>query len=328
MRSKIKDCKTVEELRKEILPELRKQNELWSDEIKEILKDWKGREQEFAKCCGICNRTLNYWKEGRIPRWRETFIRIGLTAKFNEEKINNLLKRYGYSSLYPKILEDFVCLYVLNNESEDDLINSYKELLDKAKRWQEQAIREDKKIDTDIVYRNAVKEQDELELRKYVEKNAKIFEKAYQKVREYIKKEFAYIYKTEIVNTIAINQGWTASLKSIYSKVNQDKWEPTRSKLISIGFHMAMDLNKINALLKKAYMEPLNGQIIEEAVMIFILQDAKRKHIFKGRGKEEFDYDGLCIHAKRVLDELEEDLPNECKRIFIEVEGIYDDLKE
>lgn len=320
--------RTLEQLKEEYLPVLRKQETVWSDEINTILDECEDTNYKFAQLCGVETRALYKWKKGSVPRKRETFIRIGLAARFDEEKINDMLMRYGYSALYPKRIEDFVCIYVLKNEY-DNLIGSYLEILKKAKRWQEeQKEHKDKKINTDVVYTNAKQVRDEWELRRYIEKNARVFEKAYQKVREHIRKEFVYIYKTHNVNRIAITQGWSASLERSYSELMQDKWIPTRNKLISIGFHMAMNLNKINALLKMAYMEQLNAQNTKEAVLIFILQDAKRKNVFEGRGKDGFDYDGLCIHAKKILEALGEDMPEECSDLYREVKGIYVDIED
>ena len=52
-------------------------------------------------------------------------------------------------------------------------------------------------------------------------------------------------------------QGWSSSLRQCVSAINQNKWYPTRNKVISLGLHLSMDHEQIDELLELAHMEPL-----------------------------------------------------------------------
>ena len=100
----------------------------------EIIKTSGLRQGEFAKRCGMSRVTVNNWCNGVIPKNRERFLRIGMAAGYGKEEMNQLLVRYGrYPKLYPKSLEDCVCIFVLGKEYGEETLKKYNYILNKIK---------------------------------------------------------------------------------------------------------------------------------------------------------------------------------------------------
>ena len=72
---------------------------------------------KFARLCGISRNTIISWCEnGKIPRSREQFIRIGFAVNMSVPDINDFLQRYGkYPKLNAKNIEDAVTIFSLSN---------------------------------------------------------------------------------------------------------------------------------------------------------------------------------------------------------------------
>ena len=116
--NEIYKCDNIEDLKNNIIPQLKSQKEQWEKKINGIINENDYYKREFADLCKVSRVTVNKWCNGSIPKNRETFIRIAMAADYTKEQTNQLLKRYGrYPALYPKSLEDCVCIFVLNNYS-------------------------------------------------------------------------------------------------------------------------------------------------------------------------------------------------------------------
>ena len=121
IREEIGRCEDLEELKARIFPLLQSQQELWAQKMLEILAESGLTKSAFAKRCRVSRVSVDKWCKGAIPKNRETFLRIGMAAEYDLEKMNQLLRRYGqYPELYSKSLEDCVCIYVLNHRIEMD----------------------------------------------------------------------------------------------------------------------------------------------------------------------------------------------------------------
>lgn len=63
--------------------------------MQEILAESGLTKSAFAKRCRVSRVSVDKWCKGAIPKNRETFLRIGMAAEYDLEKMNQLLRRYG-----------------------------------------------------------------------------------------------------------------------------------------------------------------------------------------------------------------------------------------
>ena len=125
IREEIGRCEDLDELKARIFPLLQSQHELWMQKMQEILAESGLTKSAFAKRCRVSRVSVDKWCKGAIPKNRETFLRIGMAAEYDLEKMNQLLRRYGqYPELYSKSLEDCVCIYVLNHRFDMDCVDN------------------------------------------------------------------------------------------------------------------------------------------------------------------------------------------------------------
>ncbi len=120
---KLERCEDSLELN-EIISNLTLQKTRWIRKAAEIFDPLlkrqglsKAKYSKSSLCTLLeCSRpALDSWLKGIIPS-RENMIRLGLLAEYSEDEINELLMKYGYyQELYPKILSDCVCIFVINS---------------------------------------------------------------------------------------------------------------------------------------------------------------------------------------------------------------------
>ena len=104
------------------------------EKINQIITDSGLTKSIFAVVCGVSRVSVNKWCKGAIPKNRETFLRIGMVAGYDLERMNQLLRRYGqYPALYSKSLEDCVCIFVLERKYGLETLEKYNYILDKNK---------------------------------------------------------------------------------------------------------------------------------------------------------------------------------------------------
>ncbi|MFI3201695.1 MAG: hypothetical protein R3Y54_09255 [Eubacteriales bacterium] len=306
----IENCENLEDLKERVFPLLCTQRELWASKINQILTESNHTKTSFALTCGVSRVTLDKWCKGALPRNRETFMRIGMVAQYDIEQMNQFLQRYGqYPALYSKSLEDCICMHVLRQKNEKGNYEQYRYILDRMKEIMIR--REEDDLENITTYKfdeqiNRIESQEELE--NFIADNTAIFSYAYHKLYATIKiclNSSVDKYNSSIFE-IAMGQEWSSSLRQCVSSIRQNKWYPTRNKIISLGLHLCMDHEQIDELLGLAHMEPLCAKNIFESVILFILVDASLKNMCN-KELEEFDPDGLCQYAGEVLIEL--DLP-------------------
>ena len=315
----------VEELSTRITSEVKTLKECWTYEFNKILKRSGYSKTKFANQCHVSRMSVNNWSKGIIPRSRETFLRIGMVADYNIEEMNQLLQRYGrYSALYSKSLEDCICIFVLSNYEKQDKIENYFFILDKIKtniiRNEEIELYDVATVQFDEKL-SAV--QDESALEQFINENIDAFASTYNRLYAYIKVNINNNYPKHALSIfdMAQAQGWSSSLRQCVSKIYQNKWYPTRNKIISLGLHLSMDHKQIDEMLDLAHMGPLSNENILESVIIFILDDAKQNNMLNTE-LEEFDPDVLCRYARDVLSQL--NFP-EIEPFISELSGIDDD---
>lgn len=307
LRDEIARCEDVEDLKEKILPMLKNQQQQWSKKINEIIAENGYTKSGFADICKTSRVTVDKWCKGAIPKNRETFLRIGMAANYDIDKINQFLQRYGqYPALYSKSLEDCICMFVINNCS-DDKLGKYQYILDKIKA---NIIRDDISLTSNVATVELDEKlsmvQDETELERFVTENIAIFSSAYHRFYAYVKTciDENYPISASSVFNLAEGQGWSSSLRQCVSAIRQNKWYPTRNKIISLGLHLSMDHEQIDDMLRLAHMEPLCAKNIFESVIMFILDDASLNNMLDEES-EDFDPDELCRYARSVLNKLE-----------------------
>ncbi len=304
IKDEIERCENLEDLKARILPLLQTQQEQWAEKINGILKEGGWSKTAFAKKCNVSRVSVDKWCKGAIPKNRETFLRIGLAAGYNLSRMNQLLWRYGqYPELYSKSLEDCVCIYVINNLCGADMIESYDYILSQIKV---NMIEEDAACIPDICTAQFDKKladvQGEDALKQFIYDNIATFSSAYQKFYAYVKMYITINYKrySSSVANLAEGQGWSSSLRQCVSAIRQNKWYPTRNKILSLGLHLSMDHEQIDEMLTLAHMEPLCAKNPFESVIIFILEDASLNNMLDTE-TEEFNPDELCRYAREIL---------------------------
>lgn len=310
IRDEIERCEDIGQLKSEILPMIRTQQEQWASKVNAIIVEKGFTKSKFAELCQVSRVSVDKWCKGSIPKNRETFLRIGMAAGYDLERMNQFLQRYGqYPALYSKSLEDCVCIFVINHHFGEDTIKKYYYILNKIK---ENIIRADTKELSDIctiAFDEKLSEvQSEDMLEQFINENVSAFASTYHRFYAYVKMYIMSNYQlgASSVNNMAEGQGWSSSLRQCVSAIRQDKWYPTRNKIISLGLHLSMDHEQIDEMLQLAHMEPLCAKNIFESVIMFILDDASLNNMLD-MSSEEFDPDELCRYAREVLSEL--DLP-------------------
>lgn len=311
IKEEILKCEDVEDLKQQILPLLKHQQEQWTSKIHQIIEENGYTKTKFAQLCGVSRVSVDKWCKGSIPRNREMFLRIGMAAGYDLEQMNQLLQRYGqYPALYSKSLEDCICMYVLNGNFGTGAIDKYKYILERIKdnlvRNQDDGTAQNistAKFDEKL---SEVKDDDALE--QFITDNIMLFSMAYRKFYAHVKMciETYYSGYSSTVYEMAEGQGWSSSLRQCVSAIYQNKWYPTRNKIISLGIHLGMEQDDINQMLILAHMEPLCPKNIFESIIIFILEDASLNDIMN-EDSDDYDPDGLCRYTKEILEEF--DLP-------------------
>jgi len=307
VRDEIAKCEGIDDLRERIFPLIHSQKDQWAHKVHEILQETGYTKTRFAELCGVSRMSVDKWCKGAIPKNRETFLRIGMAAAYDVERMDQLLQRYGrYPGLYSKCLEDCICMYVLGKNYGSETIGKYQYILDKIKS---SIIRDDstavKNVDTDEFDEKLSEVRDVDELERFITDNIAMFSYSYHKFYAYVKMCINANYQeySSSVFDMAEGQGWSSSLRQCVSAIRQNKWYPTRNKIISLGLHLSMDHDQIDDMLKLAHMEPLCAKNIFESVIMFVLDDASLNNMLDMEA-EDYNPDELCHYAREVLSEL------------------------
>lgn len=244
----------------------------------------------FARRCGMSRNTIISWCEnGKIPRNREQFIRIGFAVNMSLDDINHFLQRYGkYPRLNAKNIEDAVVIFSLCNHLDYNQCCELKEhfssiLCDVLKKRKST-------INKDFLYFSTG--QLELELisiktlssfERFVEKNAKAFANSYVKLVDFIDSYIALntssSYETHgtlnaFLKERIDNPAIIAGFNTMISKLRCYGTIPSRIKLIALGIHFGMTPDDISFMLCLAGMEPLCAKDKLESIIIFAAECA------------------------------------------------------
>jgi len=262
----------------------------WKSYINSLIKKYdKASVGKFANRCGFSVNTVKKWCiNGDMPRSRKEFIKLALGLNFNIDETNKLLQRFGkYHKLYPKNIEDAICIFSVSNklsfdEYEDlkkEFINIYTATIDKL-------INDDPNVydsRTETIQSNLLDIKIKTDLEKYISEYYPIFTDAYKKLINFID---AYIKinsldlvtsQNDSVNAFLESHIDSAGLVSVYndmvSELRRHKSIPEKKKLIAFGLHLNMTLDDFNYMLGLAGMEPLCAKDKLESVLIYALNN-------------------------------------------------------
>lgn len=305
LEERVSKCEDIEELRQIIFPMFENRRRQWSYEVKALIEKSGYTKIEFAMLCKLGRGTVHKWCNGIIPDKKETFRYIGMASGCNIEKLNYLIRSYGgYEGLYAKNLEDFLCMYVLGKYHGEDAVIRYDYLLDKMKEILLPGGFEKKEdIKTDVLDAEILRLADEKELELFAVRNAPVFSSQFERLNKTLLAILNEKCASENANSIshmAQGQSWSASLRKCVSNIRQNKWYPSRMKIISLGLHLGLRREEIDQLLEQAHMDKLCIENAFDCVIIFVITDAILKDLPKVYGLDAF-----CIHAKETFGKLD-----------------------
>lgn len=244
----------------------------------------------FAKLCGMSRNTIISWcEQGKIPRTREQFIRIGFAVNMSLDDMNHFLQRYGkYPRLNVKNIEDAVTIFSLCNGLNYNQCLELKEhfsfiLCDVLKKRKSIGNREFIYFSTDQLELELISIKTLLSFEKFVEKNAKAFANSYVKLLDFID---SYVALNTIdspdtpgtlnafLNEKLDNPAIIAGFNTMISKLRCYGTIPARIKLIALGIHFCMTPDDISSMLRLAGMEPLCAKDKLESIIIFAAECA------------------------------------------------------
>lgn len=238
---------------------------------------------QFARLCGISRNTIISWCEnGKIPRSREQFIRIGFAVNMSLDDINDFLQRYGkYPKLNGKNIEDAVTIFSLCNhlnfeqcvELKNHFVSILEHVLNERKYNKEYTYFSTNQIESELLSLKSL-----LDFEIFVNKNAKVFTNCYVNLSDFIDSYIA-------LNTIGVSEtpctlnaflqetmddpALIAGFNTMLSKLRCHGTIPSRIRLIALGIHLRMTTDDINTMLNFAGMESLCAKDKLESIILF-----------------------------------------------------------
>lgn len=232
---------------------------------------------QMGDLCMCSKNTVKRWcNEGKIPQNRETFLKIALGLRMNLEETNHLLRRYGkYPGLYPKCLEDAICIYAINNPiSNKKSYVYYQELKQRYIRFLHKSKigSVNNEVNTQFLSQELNLKNTEADFELFIEQNEKVFQNSYHKllsfIEMFIKAQESNMH--EFVKEHALN----AAFDKMLSQLRNKKEVPRRMKLIILGVHLNMSLEQLNEMLSYAYMEPICAKDKIESAVLYAVENA------------------------------------------------------
>ncbi len=275
------NCEEIDEL-KEILNTYSPYYSQWRDYVNNIMLSKGLSYEKLGKKCGFSKNTIKSWiKNNKVPKSRESFIKLGMGLRFNLQEINYMLQRYGkYPRLYSKSLEDAIGIYVISHYPKDESFNPYEyciqlksKFLNILKTKNKRKYLADSPNETFQVEEKLLNLKSEEELVAFVRENEVEYINSYYKLVDYIE---AYI-KVEnlggsyhsLVKAEKLDKGFEKMLS------NLKNWGevPNRQRLIALGIKLNMSCVEINQLLEYANMEKLCPKDKIECIILYVLSN-------------------------------------------------------
>lgn len=307
----ILQCDNLRDLKSEILSLLEGQRKLWAVKIRQIIEQTGLSCREFATACQVSEPAVRKWMKGSLPQSRDMYIRIGFAAGYGLEEMNSFLQRFGKCpKLYPRSLEDSVCIFVLHAKTLPHTYRTYRELLGYViHQISDETVTRNGSYSTGQLTDFAASVETAEEMVRFIRANLPSYREQYAKLYNFI---LAHLEINRMdrdgqgissVHALQEETGWSSSLRHCISQIRNKKWFPLRHKVISLGLHLNMDVEDINTMLQLAQMEILCAKNPVEAVVIYAVEDAKLNNLIFRDGSND-----LCSYVKDIICQL--DLPD------------------
>lgn len=312
----VMSCDNLDDLKHEIMPYLISMRKQWAVKINDLISESGLTKTEFAELCEVSRQSVSKWCSGTLPKAREDYIKIGFASGMNMDELDEFLKKYGrFSGLYPKSLEDSIYIFVSNSNSIKHTYKNCKSIINYIKKEIESLNwgYDEDTMGTATVKFKLLGLKDQKELLNFILRNSNSFNRRYYKLFDYIEKFIAYNSVDVVTNQplslsfLAEEQQWPSSLRHAVYQIRKRSWFPMRSKLITLGLYLNMNLVQLNEMLELACMEHLNAANPVECVVIFAVNDAELNNaICLDGGTELIDYvrevlSGLEIEESKDL---------------------------
>lgn len=289
-----------------ILESLADQKQNWTYIINDIMKERGLSASKMAELCGVSRQSVQKWLKGSVPKSRETYIKIGFAAHYNLKQMNYFLQRYGcVNKLYPKYLEDSVCIFVLSSDCIEHSYQACEKVINMIKNeiFDDVPRSEGKEYTTSALELDITNLRSLQEMVSFVKEHAQMYKQKYYRLYRYIEdciQKNLLPDEEDNVSLLASSQQWSSSLRQCVSEISQKKWYPQRNKIISLGIHLNLDVDQINEMLELAQMEKLCAKTPFENAIIYALENAKLEYQIHCDGTND-----LCLYVRKILLSLE-----------------------
>ncbi|MCM1159185.1 MAG: helix-turn-helix domain-containing protein [Bacteroidales bacterium] len=245
---------------------------------------------EFARLCDMSRNTIISWcEQGKIPRSREQFIRIGFAVNMSLGELNDFLQRYGkYPRLTAKNIEDAVTIFSVQNhltynqclELKEHFSSIFQHVLKERKSNRNKAYVyfSTKELESQLLNAKTL-----LDFEMFIEKNITAFTNCYINLVDFLD---SYICLNtadahgvprslnSFLQETVDNPSIAAGFNTMVSKLRCRGTVPSRIHLIALGIHLRMTANDIDTMLCFAGMEPLCAKDKLESVILFAAECA------------------------------------------------------
>lgn len=275
------NCEEIDEL-KEILNTYSTYYSQWRDYINNIMLSNGLSYEKLGKKCGFSKNTIKSWiKNNKVPKSRDSFIKLGMGLRFNLQEINYMLQRYGkYSRLYSKSLEDAICIYVISHYPKDENVQPYdycvqlkSKFLNILKTKNKRKYLADSPNETFQAEEKIQKLQNEDELVEFIRQNEVEYINSYYKLVDYIE---AYIQVENLggsYHSLVKAENLDKGFEKMFSNLKNWGEVPNRQRLIALGIKLNMSCIEINQLLEYANMEKLCPKDKIECIILYVLSN-------------------------------------------------------
>lgn len=275
------NCEEIDEL-KEILNTYSTYYSQWRDYINNIMLSNGLSYEKLGKKCGFSKNTIKSWiKNNKVPKSRDSFIKLGMGLRFNLQEINYMLQRYGkYSRLYSKSLEDAICIYVISHYPKDENVQPYdycvqlkSKFLNILKTKNKRKYLADSTNETFQAEEKIQKLQNEDELVEFIRQNEVEYINSYYKLVDYIE---AYIQVENLggsYHSLVKAENLDKGFEKMFSNLKNWGEVPNRQRLIALGIKLNMSCIEINQLLEYANMEKLCPKDKIECIILYVLSN-------------------------------------------------------
>lgn len=279
MYEQIINCEEIDEL-KEILDKYSPYYSGWRDYINDILLRNGLSYEKLGKICGFSKNTIKSWvKDNKVPKSREMFIKFGLGLQCNLHEMNYILQRYGkYPKLYPKSLEDAICIYVISHYPKDENKNPYEiynlikqRFLEEIRIKNKRRFLVDSDKDTLEMEKNIIAMRDVDEFAVFIKQNEVEFMNSYYKLLDYITAFIKAENMGSSYHSLIVGKDMDKGYEKMISNLRNWGEVPNRRRLINLGITLNMSLTEINQMLGYANMEKLCPKDKLECIILFVL---------------------------------------------------------